>query len=319
LTRIFKTRTSGEKNAAPAVSFYERRRQRRTRSTIFSILLLVAILLALHFLNLFLQWTVTRLELARGPVFMSPEYTFLGFSLFNRKEIAAVGYFKNSSKPTRVFGFFDFYHPAIFAIWNKNNLAFIDLGPIVVAVPTGFSRIAFYSTSVFLLEHENKAALKYFGASLGGSLWYRFLAKKFNASRSVLQKPLAVSFVVKEVERSRYLKIPFLIYFYLPLLIIVLVAIRYGPVMLMAMFYYAEIFFLFDYREMFVTIPFDPFFKLFNLEISLGQVELVAAVMAVIFVLCAAFGLWHWKKNSMSGREKGIILFFILLPFFLFF
>jgi ABC-type multidrug transport system permease subunit len=70
---------------------------------------------------------------------------------------------------------------------------------------------------------------------------------------------------------------------------------------------------------MFVAIPFDWLFKLFNWEIRVGQIELAAAFIAVVFVIGAAYGLWHWKKNSVSGWEKGIILFFILLPFFLLF
>jgi hypothetical protein len=276
-------------------------------------------LLALHFLNVFLQWTMIRLELAHGPVFRSPTYSFLGFSLFNQKEIAAIRYFENSSQPTRVFGFFDFYHPAIFAVWNKNEMTFIDLGPIVMAVPTGFSRISFLPGSIFLLEHENKASLKYFGASPGGVHWHNFLAKKFSASGLVSREKLAVSFVIKELEKSRYLKIPYLIYFYIPLLMIILLAMRHGSVLLAAFFYYAEILFLFDYRKMFVTIPFDWLFKLFNWEISAGQVEVTATVMIAIFVLCAVFGLWRWKKNSVPSWGKRIILFFILLPFFLFF
>jgi hypothetical protein len=307
-------------DATPAASLYKRRKPRHTRSTIFFFLLLVAFLLAIHFCNLFLQWTVIRLELARGPIFKYPEYSFLGFSLFNRKEIAAIGYFRNSSRPVRVFGFFDFCHPAIFAVWNKNEMTFIDLGPIVMAVPAGFSRVAFFPAAVFFMEHENKIAIKYFGASLGGSLWHGFLANKFSASRPASLKPAAVSFVVKELEKSRYLKIPYLLYFYLPLLMIVFLVIHYGLILLVALFYYVEIFFLFDYRKMFVTIPFDWLFKLFNWEISAGQVELAAAVMVIIFVFCAACGLWHWNKNSMSGDwEKRIILLFILLPFFLFF
>jgi hypothetical protein len=306
-------------NATPTASLYDRRKPRRTRPTILFTLVLVAILLALHFLNLFLQWTVIRQELAHGPVFMSPEYTFLGLSLFSRKEIAAVGYFKNSSQPTRVFGFFDLFHPAIFAVWNKNDLAFIDFGPAVIAVPSGFSRIAFYPAAAFLLEHENRATLKYFGAAPGGSLWFGFLSKKLGASSPALQKTLPVSFVVKELEKSRYLKIPYLIYFYLPLLMIVLAAIRFGPAMLLAMAYYAELFFLFDYRTMFVAIPFDPLFKVLNWEIGEGQLELAAGLLTAIFLLCAAYGLWRWKKNNTSGLEKGIVLFFVLLPFFLFF
>ena len=308
-----------KEDAPPVASLYERRKPRRTRAVIVSILLLVVFLLAMHFLNLFLQWTVIRLELAHGPVFMSPEYTSLGFSLFNQKEIAAVRYFKNSFQPIRVFGFFDFFHPAIFAIWNKNEMAFIDLGPIVMAVPTGFSRVSFFPGSVFFADHENKAALRYFGASPGGSLWYGFLVKKLIDPRPASRAPLTVSFMVKELEKSRYLKIPYLIYFYLPLLMIVFLAIRYGSFLLIAFFYYAEIFFLFDYRKIFVTIPFDWIFKLFNWEITAGQVEVTATVMVVIFVLCAVFGLWHLKKSNISSREKKIILFFILLPLFLFF
>ena len=319
MSGTFTARSVVNENAAPAASLYERRKPRRSRATIFFFLLLVAFLVALHFLNLFLQWTVIRLELAQGPTFMSPEYTFLGFSLFNQKEIAAVGYFKNSIKPARVFGFFDFFHPAVFAVWNKNDMAFIDLGPVVLAVPDGFSLIAFFSVSAFLLEHENKAVLKYFGASPGGSLWHGFLENNLSKSKSASQKPLAVSFVVKELEKSRYLKIPYLIYFYLPLLLIILSAIRFGPVLFMAFLYYVEVFFLFDFRKILVTVPFDWLFRLFNWELSAGLVELVGAVMLIIFVLCAAFGLWQWKKSSMPGWGKRIILFFILLPFFLFF
>lgn len=319
MTGNLTVRATVKENVPPAASLYERRKPRRTRSAIFFILLLVAFLLAMHFFNLFLQWTVIRLELAHGPVFRSPEYSFLGFSLFNQKELAAVRYFKNSSKPTRVFGFFDFFHPVIFHIWNKNGMAFIDLGPIVVAVPTGFSRIVFFPSSVFFVDHEKKVTVKCFATSPAGLLWQGFLAKKYSTSKPAARKPLAVSFVIKELEKSRYLKIPYLVYFYLPLLMIILLAIRYGSVLLMAFFYYAEILFLFDYRKMFVTVPFDWIFKLFNWKISAGQVEVTAALMVVIFVLCAAFGLWHWKKSDISGREKGIILFFILLPFFLFF
>lgn len=283
------------------------------------ILLLVAFLLAAHFLNLFLQWTVIRLELASGPVFKSPAYSFFGFSFFNRKEIAAIRYFKNSSQPTRVFSYFDFWHPAIFAVWNKNDMTFIDLGLIVMDIPAGFSRVSFFPGSVFTVDHEQKAAVKYFVASPATELWHDFIAKKYAACKPTAKKPLAVSLVIKELEKSRYLKIPYLFYFYLPLLIIVFLAIRYGSVLLMALFYFVEMLFLFDYRKMFVTIPFDWLFKLLNWEINAGQVELAATVMVSILLFCAVFGLWHWKKSNISSREKGIILFFILLPFFLFF
>ncbi|MCX6557370.1 MAG: hypothetical protein NTW95_08090 [Candidatus Aminicenantes bacterium] len=308
-----------KENTVPPTSLYKKHKPRRSGSTIIFILFLIAFLLVIHFFNLFLQWTVIRLELAQGPVFMSPEYTMLGFSLFKRDEIAAVGYFRNSSQPTRVFGFFDFFHPAIFAVWNRDEQAFVDLGPVVVALPAGFSRITFFPAALFFLEHEKSVALKNFNASPGGSLWRGVLAKKLVASGPVARKPLPVSFVVKELEKSRYLKIPYLIYFYLPLLVIILSAIAYGRVVFTALFYYAEIFFLFNFRMIFVSVPFDWLFKLLKWEPGVGVVELAGAAMAVLFVLGAAFGLWHLKKDSQSLPGKRIILFFILLPFFLFF
>lgn len=304
-----------KKETPLAATLYKEKKPQRRRSVLSFILLLFVFLLSIHFLNLFLQWTTIRLELAQGPVYQSPEYTFLGFSLFNQKKIAAIRYFKNSSKPVMIFSFFDFFHPAIFAIWNKNEMNFVDLGQIVIDVPAGFSRVSFLPSSIFVVEHENKSAAKYYGASPLGLLWHGSLTKKYDDS----EKPLAVSLVIKELEKSRYLKLPYLIYFYLPLLIIVLLAIRYGSVMLMAFFYYAEICFLFDYRKMFVTIPFDWLFKLSAWEISDGIIEALAALIITAFVIGAVFGLWRWKKHSLSNREKGIILFFILLPFFLFF
>jgi hypothetical protein len=308
-----------KENISPVVSLYERRKPPRTRATIFFVVLLVVFLLALHFLNLFLQWTVIRLELASGPVFNSPQYSFLGFSIFNQKEITAIRYFEKSSQSTRIFGFFDFFHPVIFAVWNRKEMAFIDLGPIVMAVPIGFSRISFFPSSVFLIEHKNKIALKYWSTSPGGLFWHGFLTKKITASRMAAGELPAVSFVVKELEKSRYLKIPYLLYFFLPLLLICAVVIRTGPGMLAAFLYYVEMFFLFDCQNLFVKIPFGWIFKLINFEISAATTQFFAAALAIVFGACAMLGFWHWKKREISVWEKSFLLFFMLLPFVLFF
>ena len=99
-------------------------------------------------------------------------------------------------------------------------MAFIDLGPIVMAVPTGFSRISFFPGSVFLLEHEHKTILRYFGNAIIGRAWYGFLDNKI-LNRKNNETQIPGSFVVKSLETSRYLKIPYLLYFFLPLLLIV--------------------------------------------------------------------------------------------------
>lgn len=307
-----------KENTAPPVSLYEKRKPRRYSPILTLALFLIALLLVAHFLNLFLHWTVTRLELAQGPVFMSPEYTMLGFALFKRDEIDAVGYFRNSSQSTRVFGYFDFFHPLVFSVWNKNDQAFVDLGPVIVALPAGFSRITFFPAALFFLEHEKRVALRSFNASPGGALWRKMLNKTLVASGPAAES-LPVSFVVKELEKTRFLKIPYLVYFYLPLLIIALSAFLYGWGQLTALFYFAGLFFLFDFRKVLVTVPFDWLFNLLRWEPGAGVIELIGAVIAVLFVLAAAFGLWHLKKEEQTIRGKRVILFFVLLPLFLFF
>jgi hypothetical protein len=313
LKKTFLTRATVKESAAPVVSLYERRKPRQTRPTVFFFLLLVAVLLAVHFLNLFLQWTMIRMELAAGPVFESPAYSFLGFSSFNQKEIAAIRYFENSSLVTRVFGFFDFSHPAIFAIWNKKDMAFIDLGPVVMAVPAGFSRVSFFPGSVFLLQQGKKTAVKYYGDAIAGRAWHVFLTKKYHSPKNN-EGQLPASFVVKAPETSRYLKIPYLIYFFLPLLLIGIAVIRFGLGMFAAFLYYVEMFFLFDYQNLFVKIPFGWILHLLNFKIAEASSQFIAAALAIVFVACAVFGFWHWGKREISPWPRRILLLFVLLP-----
>lgn len=318
MKKIFSVRTTMNETAAPAVSLYERRKPRRTRPTVFFFLLLVVFLLAVHFLNLILQWTVIRLELSHGPVFESPAYSFLGFSSFSQKEIAAIRYFENSSLATRIFGFFDFSHPAIFAIWNKKDMAFIDLGPVVVAVPAGFSRVSFSPGSIFLLQQGKKTAVRYYGDAIAGRAWHAFLTKKYHDPKNN-EGQLPVSFVVKSPETSRYLKIPYLLYFFLPLLLIGITIIRFGLSMFAAFLYYVEMFFLFDYQNLFVKIPFGWIWQLLDSKISETLSQFIAAALAIVFVASAVFGLWHWERLKVSPWQRRFLLLFVLLPLALYF
>jgi hypothetical protein len=271
-------------------------------------------LLVVYFLNLFLQWTVIRKELAHGPAYHTPEYTFIGFSPFNQKKIASVRLLLNAAPSGRIFSFFDLLHPAIFLVWNngsKDN--FVDLGPVVVAAPPGASRVSFFPGSVFLLRQGRKVAVKYFGDAIIGPAWKGFLAKKIKPPE-VNALPLPGSFVVKALETSRYLKIPYLIYFFLPLLLLGAAVIHFGPVMLAGCFYYVEMFFLFDYLNLFVNVPFGWFFKLVHFENSEASTRFFAAALAIVFLAGSVLGFWHWKKRQVSVWQKRILLVFLLLP-----
>ena len=65
----------------------------------------------------------------------------------------------------------------------------------------------------FCCGKVGKPRLKYFGDAIVGQAWFGFLAKKISG-RGANAATLPGSFVVKAPETSRYLKIPYLIYFF---------------------------------------------------------------------------------------------------------
>ncbi|TFG80764.1 MAG: hypothetical protein E4H23_01325 [Chrysiogenales bacterium] len=203
-------------------------------------------------------------------------------------------------------------------IWNnKQKEDFVDLGPVVVAVPPGASRVSFFPGSVFLLQQGQRIAVKYFGDAIVGQPWHGFLAKKIRDPEANAM-PLPGSFVVKALESSRYLKTPYLIYFFLPLLLIAVAVIRFGPVMLAGCIYYVEMFFLFDYQKLFVNVPFGWLFKLMHFENSEASIRFFAAALAIVFLAGTVLGFWHWQKRQVSIWQKRILLFIVLLPLVLY-
>jgi hypothetical protein len=304
--------------SAEKKSVYQMNDPRPGRWPWASLLLLPIAFFIVHFFNLHLQWTVIRQELAHGPAFHSPEYTFLGNSLFNRKEIAAAPLLPNAAPGGRVFGFYDLVHPAIFLVWNNGpGEDFFDLGPIMVALPAGSSRIAFLPGSVFYLLHEGGVSVKYFGDAIIGRAWYASWRRQLSGHGKPVD-PLVGSFVVKSLAQSRYLKIPYLVYFFLPLVMIIAAIGISGPAMMTAFFYYVEMFFLFDYQNLFASVPLGWLSGILNIELTDFPAQFIAVLLAVVFLFCSVFGLWHWKKREISSWQKWGVSFFILLPVFLF-
>jgi len=280
--------------------------------------LLLAALLSFHFLNLYLQWSIIHRELAQKSSFNSPEYTFIGFSLFHMQEIEAIGRLPNAAPKGRVFAFFDLLHPAVFMVWNNGGGEdFVDLGPLLVAVPAGSSRVTFFPASLFLLRHDGKAVARNYGGSILGNIWTRALNEK-SAGPGKAGGLLAGSFVVKPVPGSPSLRIPYLAYFYLPLVLIIIAMATCGTAMAAAFFYYAEMFFLSDFQRLFITVPMAWLFSALGVELPDPWVKVLAVALALLFLAAAVFGLWRWNDQEMPPSSKWIVWFFILLPFFLF-
>ena len=98
-----------------------------------------------------MQWTVIRRELAAKAGLSIPRN--IHFSAFRRstqEKIAAAQRLPNAAPTGRVFAYFDLLHPAVFMVWNNGGEGdFFDLGPVLVAVPAGASRVSLFPGSVF--------------------------------------------------------------------------------------------------------------------------------------------------------------------------
>jgi hypothetical protein len=300
-------------------TIYQGKIKRPARGPWAPLLLLLLSLLAAHFLNLFMQWTIMRNALTQKPSFHTPEYSFLGFRLFNQEKIDAARRLPNASPAGRIFVFFDSLHPAVFMVWNNGGEGdFFDLGPVLAAVPVGASLVTIYPAAVFVLRHDEETVVKNYGGSILGRAWAGFLGRKPNAGEKIPGQ-MSGSFVAKQPETSPFLKIPYLVYFYLPLAAIILLVASSGAAMAAAFFYYAGMFFLFDYQNLFVSVPFAWAFRAVNVELPDPWVSVLAAAIAAFFLGCSVYGLWHWKNREMPPSSKWIAWFFVLLPFFLFF
>lgn len=270
---------------------------------------LLAALLAAHFLNLQLQWTLIRNELAAKPSFRSPEYTFVGFAPLHGREIAAIPRLPNAAPAGRVFACFDFFHPAVFRVWNNAGAEeFFDLGPVLVSLPAGASRVSFLPGSVLRIEQGGRATLRNFGGSIVGS----WLARRGGGGP-------AGSFIVKAAERSPSLRIPYRIYFFLPLALVAAAAAASGAWVLAALFYYSGMFFFFDFERLFAVVPLGWLFRVLGSELGAPWLRPLAAAAAALLTLAALYGLLRWRRTQAPPCAPWVALFFILLPPFLFF
>jgi hypothetical protein len=309
-----------KKSSQERSSIFQGKRERPIRGSWPPLLLLCLSLLAAHFLNVILQWTCIRSELAGKPSYHTPDYSFLGFSMFSGQKIAGAQRLPNASPGGRIFAYFDFLHPAVFMVWNNGEEEdFFDLGPLLVAVPPGSSHVTFFPGSVLVLRHGGSALARNYGGSILGGVWSRSLNEKSAALIKGNRKPPG-SFVVKPVQGSLSQTVPYLVYFFLPLVVIVILIIISGSPMAAAFFYYAGMFFLFDHQKLFVTAPFAWVFKVLGVELPDPRLATaIAAFIALVFLGFSVFGLWRWKNREMSCRDKWVVLFFVFLPFFLFF
>jgi hypothetical protein len=108
-----------------------------------------------------------------------------------------------------------------------------------------------------------------------------------------------------------------MLYFYLTALLIIALSFVYGKGFYLGFLFYLWMFFLFDFRDILVEIPFSWLFKFLGAEPS-GTVTLVGGIgIALISLAMVIWGLFHMKYFSRTFWGRTLVLVFVLLPFFL--
>lgn len=284
----------------------------RFRRALPPLLAVAAGLLLVHCLNVWMQWSLVRGELSGKPLFHSPEYTLIGLAALHREEITAVGRLPNAAPGGRIFAYFDPLRPAVFLAWNNAGAGeFFDLGPLLVALPAGACRIDLLPGMLFVLRQGGEAVARDYGGSILGS--YR--ARALNRGRgSGAGARLTGSFLLKPEAESPALRLPYLAYFFLPLALIAALMALYGPGMAVAFFYYAGMFFCFDYESLFAVVPLGRLLRFAGLELPAGAALPLAVALALLFLALAVSGLLRWRRREMPAGAGWIVLFFLLLP-----
>lgn len=302
-------------------SVYDPNQFKKTRPKVnifYLIGLLVILLVVFRFINLTLWWFMGKLELTSlvyqpAKMLMLTEnvnYSFLDFSNYKKAEKKCREFAQQhpGDKTIHVAAYFNLLHPGVFLIQNNNGNSFVDLGRIIVTAAPGLSTFTLY-VSDFIEKHRNhKKTKKHLGTSL---LLSSLLPLKTQDTGN------RITFILKPPEKLKYLNIPYLLYFYLPLVLILIFSHMYSRAVFLSFFYYLFLFLLFDFRAVLFTVPFNWVMESFDLVPS-GLIETWGAmVVTLLFTLLGIIGIFSWKNRRNIYKERLIVLFFLLLPLFL--
>lgn len=289
---------------------------------------LLALLAAVRMLNLTLLWNTTKLELINNPLTQVDNFKFLGLSGYGHAQEKLTNSLTLHKKLTIV-SYFDLLHQSVFLIHCNETNSFVNLGVASIYLQPGTTTVSFYPMEIIETKRDGEASRAiYFGDSLFPSLYDK--AANYisgtgggeNPSDSGKQMKRRISFILNEMEGSSYLKISYYVYFYLPLLVILTLAGRYGRTFYISFIYYLELFLLFDFKRILFTIPFSWLINLLGVKISQTAAAIAAAVVLIPFVIGIFAGILHNRKEYPTQQvltpwSKSFIIFFILLPLFL--
>lgn len=270
--------------------------------------ILIILLVVFRFLNLTMWWYATHLEITNKAPDKLVKYTSLLLSSHEKAKETCLEL--SQSYPAAnviVVSYFNLLQPAVFLVQNKAKYAAVDLGRMVIPLGPGLFTFRMHLTDIIEKQREQTVQWTRFTPSI--------LLKLFIKEDPAANKGL--SFILKPVEKTGYLDIPYLVYFCLPLVLILIFASVYSQAVFTSFFYYAGLFLLFDYKAVLFRVPFRWLMQLFNITDTTPIEGIGAIVVVVLFTLLGIYGLFNWKNRRDIFKERLIVLFFILLPIFL--
>lgn len=303
-------------------TMYNRKHYRMGEPLAKVVLVAIFVLLFLggvRFLNLVMWWNMTRLEVSSSSLTQVDNYQFIGYSDLKAAREKMDKFERLNPKAMTIVSYFDIWHPAVFLIRNNGGAGFVHLGNMVFYPLPGFSALLIRPSEVIEM-HRPKSPIQavYFGESLFPGIYERY-ASTIAGGVGESGKGAGMSFVVKPMKDSRYMKIPYYVYFYLPLLLILVLGNTYGNVFYISFFYYVELFLLYDFRRVLFTIPFSWLLNLMDLKPSQTVTTIIAIVIAFVFLVMSFIGLFSIRKKELHEKViniwgKAFIFIFLMLP-----
>lgn len=284
----------------------------------------IVVLLALvRLLNPLLWWFTTKQELSSNSVVKNVAYTFIDFSSQEDAEQKMTDTLLKTdadrhSTSTRgvaakiqVVAYFNFMHPAGFVVHNPNDAGVtpVDLGRVIVMADAG--------RSYYLFSLDGTVSKVQGNMQSGPSATARIERPPLLMMLAPSKKKSGVSFTFKDPEKSFSLKLPYLLYFLLPLLLILLFASMYSRAMYTAFFYFPLLFLLFDFRLYFFRVPF--YWLTSGMSDSLINTleSTVPPILAILMLAAGIYGMMQWKTRRDNFKEAMLVFLLLLLPIIL--
>lgn len=291
-------------------------------------ILILLMLVAARFINLTICWNAVKMELQGNQSIPLMNYRFLGLSAYETAQGKLTGLVNSQIREVTVVSYYDFFHPAVFLIHSRSKTPLVNVGIMNVLPGKGFVDYFFHPTEILeVRSNEINRQAVYYGSAIFPAIYWN-IARRLSG-QGVGEKAGAsaqpISFIINRVEDADYLKIPYYVYFYFPLLLILILTAFYGKPFCISFFYYLGLFLLFDFRKVLFIVPFSWLINLLGLNISPTMAAVISVGWAVLFFLGGLSGVVYVitkRKENLGNIQltiwgKGLIFFFLLLPLFL--